>query len=121
MPARAIRHSPEPTEPVGELPVELRRQLGEYHARISEFASSVRQADTNSAPVAAPTARTPATTPTAHALMERLLQAKSILTIHLAAAQRADERYVLLAVDEMLAEVADGLEQMAGQAAHGQS
>jgi len=52
--------------------------------------------------------------------MERLLQAKSILTIHLAAAQRADERYVLLAVDEILAEVADGLEQMAGRAAHRQ-
>jgi len=53
--------------------------------------------------------------------MERLLQARSILTIHLAAAQRADERYVLLAIDEMVAEVVDGLEQMAGQAAHSQS
>jgi hypothetical protein len=45
--------------------------------------------------------------------MERLLQARSILTIHLAATQRADERYVLLAVDAMVAEVADGLEQLA--------
>ena len=115
MPARATRLSPEPTEPVGQLPAELRRQLGEYHALTSEFASATRQADTYSAPVAAPGARAPATTPGANALMERLLQAKSILTIHLSAAQRADERYVLLAVDEMLAEVADGLEQMAGQ------
>jgi hypothetical protein len=45
--------------------------------------------------------------------MERLLQARSILTIHLGATRRADERYVLLAVDEMVGEVADGLEQMA--------
>jgi hypothetical protein len=117
MSVRATSYDPEPTEPLGQLPAELRRQLGEYHARISEYASTVRQAD--SAPVAGPAARAPATIPSADALVERLLQAKSILTLHLAAAQRADERYVLLAVDEMLGEVADGLELMAGHAGHG--
>jgi hypothetical protein len=121
MSARAIRHDPEPPESVAQLSAELKKRLTEHHVRISAFASTLWQSGRHSAPVAAAAARMRAPTPSAHALMERLLQARSILTIHLAAAQRAEERYVLLAVNEMVAEVADGLEQMAGQAGHGHS
>jgi hypothetical protein len=106
---------------VAHLSGQLRRRLTEHQLRISEFASTLWQAGRHSGSVDAAAARVPAPTPSAHALVERLLQARSILTIHLAATQRADERYVLLAIDEMVAEVADGLEQLAGHAGYRES
>jgi hypothetical protein len=92
------------------------KHLTEHHVRISEFASTLWQGGRR-ASVVGSVSKAHSATPDAHALMERLLKARSILTIHLSANLRADDRYVLLAVDELVAEVANGLERMVGRAA----